>query len=288
VRPDLHIDLYSRQFDASFLGAECEPLGVKAPFPPWQPVESFGLPDLKPVVGLDLGRLDDRLRLKREFELLNRRLEKAIDDVGRGERNRQAFELLSSGSAATAFDLSREEDRVRDRYGRNAWGQGALLCRRLIEAGVTFVTLNTDSSSNMWDNHGGLEAYLKLIAPMYDRMLTALLEDLAERGLAGRVLVLVCGEFGRTPRMNSGGGRDHWGRAGFAVLSGGGLAGGVVVGATTSKGEEPAERPIRPSEILATVYRHLGIDPATFFTDRAGRPIPVLSDDAPIRELMSL
>ena len=286
LRPELNIDLYSRQFDASYLDADCGPLNVKTPFPPWQDVKSFELPDLAPVVGLSARRLDDRLELMQRFDSLNGRLDRAVDDRSLDERHRQAFEMLSNGAAQTAFDLSRESSAMRDRYGRNVWGQGALLCRRLIEAGATYVTLNTDSSSNLWDNHGGLEAYLKLIVPMYDRMLTALVEDLGERGLSERVLVLVCGEFGRTPKMNAGAGRDHWGRAGFALFSGGGLAGGVVVGATTSKGEEPADRPISPADILATVYRHLGIDLSQTFPDRLGRPVPVLSGGEAIRELV--
>jgi len=168
----------------------------------------------------------------------------------------------------------------------NVWGQGALLCRRLVEAGVTFITLNTDTSSNMWDNHGGLKKYFELILPLYDRMLTTLIEDLVDRGLFDRVLVLVCGEFGRTPLFNAKGGRDHWGRAGFALLGGAGIRGGTIVGATTSNGEEPADRPLLPADILATVYHLLGIDVHRQFVDNVGRPISILSEGAPIAELL--
>ena len=138
----------------------------------------------------------------------------------------------------------------------------------------------------MWDHHGNLKQGLDRQLPAYDQMLAALLDDLVDRGLYNRVLVIVCGEFGRTPRMNERGGRDHWGRAGFILMGGGGVKGGQIVGATTLKGEEPVTRPITPADLLATVYHVLGIDPARQFIDQRGRPAAVLSEGQAITELL--
>src|SRR5262249_43080795 len=181
---------------------------------------------LELLPGIDVTRLDDREQLRQRFDALNRRLQ---DDsvMGRIDQfQQQALELVSSDAARVAFDLEREDPRLRDRYGRNAWGQGVLLCRRLVEAGGTVITLNTDSFSGQWDSHGKLQPAFDQMLPVYDRMLAALLDDLADRGLLGRVLVLVWGEFGRTPKINKDAGRDHWGAAGFVLLGGGGLRGG--------------------------------------------------------------
>jgi uncharacterized protein (DUF1501 family) len=156
----------------------------------------------------------------------------------------------------------------------------------MVEAGVTVATLNTDAYSGQWDNHGQIKTALDTMLPVYDQMLTALVEDLTERGLYERVLVLVWGEFGRTPKINPSAGRDHWGRSAFCLLGGGGLRGGVVVGSTNPRGEDPKDRPILPADVLATVYRVLGIDQEAELTDSLGRPSKVLAAGEPIRELL--
>jgi hypothetical protein len=246
----------------------------------------FELPNVQLMPGLDVARLESRAELGRHLDGLRRRLDRPAAFGRLDEFQEQARQLVSSDATRQAFDLSREAPRLRDRYGRNTWGQGLLLCRRLVEAGVTFVTLNTDAYSGIWDTHAKLKPESDKMLPAYDQMLSALLDDLVSRGLYERVLVLVWGEFGRTPKMNNQAGRDHWGPAGFALLGGAGIRGGVVVGSTTARGEEPNERPVGPEDILATVYHVLGIDPDTEFPDKTGRPIKVLSTGAPVRELL--
>src|SRR5262249_47230858 len=156
--------------------------------------------------GMTLDRLSDRDRLRRNFDRLSGRLEQSARAGGLEQHRLRALELVSSPAARTAFELERESPRMRGRHGRNAWGRGLLLWRRLVEAGVTVVTLNTDAFSGQWDNHARLKPAYDEMLPVYDQMLSALLEDLSARGLYERVLVLVWGEFGRTPRMNGGGG----------------------------------------------------------------------------------
>jgi len=297
IAPDpMGFPIFPRIFDAAFLGPRYNPLRVESARKKADPGRltldnligkvHFTTPQLELRPGMTLERLDDRERLRRDFDRLNARLSRspAVDRLD--QHQRRALELVSSSAARTAFDLEREDPRLRDRYGRNAWGQGLLLCRRLVEAGVTFVTLNTDSYSGQWDNHGALKPAFDEMLPVYDRMLTALIEDLTDRGLYDRVLVLVWGEFGRTPKINPGGGRDHWGRAAFALLGGGGVRGGTVIGSTTPRGEDPNDRPLWPGDVLATVYRVLGIDPEGERPDAFGRPIKLLSTGEPIRELL--
>lgn len=212
-----------------------------------------------------------------------------------------AIQLMSSPKAAEAFDLSREDEVLRDRYGRHLWGQGCLLARRLAEAGTAVISLsiNTPKSGDdftNWDDHilnagrpGHFAHYMKHRLPYLDQCLSTLIEDIFQRNLDRRILVVAMGEFGRTPRLSqnaSGTGRDHWPQAYTALLSGGGLKMGQVVGATNSKSEYPTERPCTPQDLLATIYRHLGIDPTFSFMDLRGRPIPILGSGEPIRELI--
>jgi hypothetical protein len=245
----------------------------------------FSVPSFEAVPGMDSLRIGDRVALNAQLDRLSRALDYGGTMDALDHFQWQALQMLTSGAARNAFDLDQEPAEIRDRYGHNAWGQGALLCRRLVEAGATFVTLNTDSFSGQWDNHGNLAAQYREMVPVYDQVLSALFDDLVERGIYERVLVLVWGEFGRTPKINAGAGRDHWGPAAFALLGGGGLRGGTIVGSTTAHGETPRDRPLWPADILATVYRVLGIDPTLQFPDHAGRPIPVLPDGEPIHEL---
>ncbi|MEX2286178.1 MAG: DUF1501 domain-containing protein [Planctomycetaceae bacterium] len=284
VLPELPIETYSRQFNAAYLGKSFNPFEVRMPFPGYNAGAQFAAHDLQAQPQLDLGRLDRRLNLRQRLDRPGRQFDGNVLGARDYER---AFDVLAATPIRQAFDLSRERPEVRARYGMTVWGQAALLCRRLVEAGATFVTLNTDSSSNMWDNHAGVEKYFRIMLPAYDAMLSALIEDLIERGLYERVIVLVWGEFGRTPRMNAKGGRDHWGKAGCALIGGGGLRVGQVIGATTAKGEEPARRPIGPGDVLATLYRQLGVDTTRQFINHAGRPVPILTDGKPIEELLA-
>jgi len=246
----------------------------------------FTVPNLDLLPGLDLARVHDRSHLQRQLDGLNHALNSGKSSQKFDQYQKRALELLSSEAARQAFDLEREDPRLRQGYGMNIWGQGALLCRRLVEAGVTFVTLNTDSYSGQWDNHVQIKKHLDEMLPVYDQMLTALIDDLVQRGLYERVLVVVWGEFGRSPKINEAGGRDHWGNAGFVLLGGGGLRGGAVVGSTTSRGEVPKERIVWPQDVLATIYHVLGINSGTELPDRLGRPVKILNSGEPIRELL--
>jgi hypothetical protein len=235
---------------------------------------------------LSLDRLEDR----REVLGLIDRLKQSADSPGqaRDASADQAFSLLTSRDVAAAFDINAEPASVRDKYGRHTFGQSALLARRLVEAGVTFVTVNTEP----WDHHataGRLptaEGGKKLIPP-FDAAFASLVEDLHQRALDKRVLVVAMGEFGRTPRMNPEGGRDHWGNVFSVAFAGGGMRTGQAVGKSNARGEYPVDRPLGPQDVTATVFHHLGIDARKVaFPDRAGRPIYLVEDGGPIRELV--
>lgn len=223
-------------------------------------------------------------RLARRQEILGDldRFSSAIENgppAGADSAFEQAYRLISSPEAKRAFDLSAEPDSVRNRYGRRTIGQSCLLARRLIEAGVHFVTV-TDRG---WDTHEALFNRLKEgytggsvgKIPSLDVAYSALLDDLAERGLLDSTLVIVMGEFGRTPKLNPAGGRDHWPRAFSVVLAGGGLRGGIVVGQSDARGESPADRPVTPEDLACTIYHTLGIDPRREFHTSDGRPVLV-------------
>jgi hypothetical protein len=194
----------------------------------------------------------------------------------------QAFEMVTGRRAREAFDIHAEDPRTRDRYGRNAVGQSMLLARRLVEAGVTFVTVRVPG----WDDHQDIKKRMRQKGPAYDCGMAALVNDLYDRGLDRDVLVVAMGEFGRTPRVNKNAGRDHWGAVMSVLLAGGGLRVGQIVGNSNRKGEAPVEQPYRPEHVLAMVYRHLGIDPAQTFEDLSGRPRYVLEDRQLIDELI--
>lgn len=244
---------------------------------------------------------DDRRRLLADFDRMRADLDRDGAVVGTGEVRAAAVQMLTSPAMAKAFDLAGEDPRLRDRYGRHLWGQGCLLARRLTEAGAAVVVIDALAPEPgkplyfSWDDHANaqpgwdLAKGMRWRAPFMDQALSALVEDLYDRGLDKKVLVVACGEFGRTPRVGSANGclgRDHWPDAMSALLAGGGLRTGQVVGSTTAKGEHPKDRPLTPRDLLATVYRHLGIDPRREFKDHAGRPVPVLADGEPIRELV--
>jgi hypothetical protein len=211
----------------------------------------------------------------------------------------QAVELLSGGAAARAFDLSREHEATRERYGRHLAGQQCLLARRLVEAGVGVVAVrfspdgrgDYDRTMIGWDDHavhGNIFEIMRQRGPQFDQSLSALVEDLEQRGMQDDVLLVVMGEFGRTPRIHvhkGCPGREHWGPAGCALVYGGGLTMGQVIGSTNDKGENPLDRPLTYQDLLATMYGALGINPAHTFVNQSGRPVPILPEGGPISEL---
>jgi hypothetical protein len=249
--------------------------------------DGFSVRNLKPPGGLTVERLSDRRGLRRAFDDLRRHTDATGLADAMDQFERRAYELVTGPEVRKAFDLSSEDPKLRERYGRNHWGQCTLLARRLAEAGVTFTTVHMGG----WDHHWNLKEGMQSNLPIVDGAVASLFEDLSSRGLLEKVLVVVCGEFSRTPRMNDGSGqgtpgRDHWGDAMFCVLGGGGLRGGVVVGSTDARGERPKDRPLTPADIHATIYHVLGVDPTIHFLDHAGRPVPVLDHGEPIRELI--
>ncbi|GIW95142.1 MAG: hypothetical protein KatS3mg110_3183 [Pirellulaceae bacterium] len=296
-----HIDVFS--FGSAYLGPETHPFTVPGdPSRPEFQVHNLCLhPDLA-------GRLEDRRLLLAGFD----RLAKEIDGSGvmdaLDEFNRRAIELLTSPRVRQAFDLSQESPAIREKYGRHAWGQRALLARRLIEAGSSFVTVvmeNPLPSGGLpkyavynWDSHA-VNCHIfddfRLRAPYFDQAVTALIEDVYLRGLDHHVMIIVTGEFGRTPRINPAvgtqtgvmqPGRDHWPQAMSVVVAGGRMRTGQVVGATNARGEYPKERPLTPNDLWATMFRHLGIDIHHTFPDHAGRPMPILPYGQVISELL--
>lgn len=246
-------------------------------------------------------RLRERRSLRDRFDVLRRDVDSRQQINSTDEFRELAFQVLSSDRIASAFDLSREDARLRDRYGSTMWGQGCLLARRLAEAGTAVITLELNSPYSgpeytNWDDHienagrpGHFADYMSRRLPPLDQCLSALIQDIHARGLDERILVVVMGEFGRTPRLSHnvrGTGRDHWPDAMTVLFSGGGLRMGQVVGSTNSRGEFPSARPYTPKDVLATIYRHLGIDITRSFLDPTGRPIPILSEGSAIPELI--
>lgn len=243
----------------------------------------FQVRDLRLMPQVDLARFRNRRDLLQGIDNLRRDVDVLGTAEGYDRFYRDAFEIVTSPQCREAFDIHREEPRLRDRYGRDSWGQSALLARRLVESGVTFVTVNMGG----WDTHGNNFQSLRTgLLPRYDRALSALIEDLSDRGLDRRVLVVTYGEFGRTPRINSQAGRDHWPGAMSVVFAGGGLRMGQVIGSTDARAEYPATRACSPQDVLATIYHVLGIDYRHEFHDAAQRPIPILNDGRPIEELV--
>jgi hypothetical protein len=269
-----------------------------AQYNPFQPggdpnAPNYAVQNLNLAAGLSLPRLEDRRGLARHFDDARRSLERDGTARAMDRFSQDAFDFVTGPTARRAFDVGREDPRQRDRYGRHTFGQSTLLARRLVEAGSTFVTVHFGG----WDHHWDLQAGMENNLPQVDSAVAALFEDLQDRGLLGRVLVVLCGEFSRTPRMNDGGnggaprsrgtpGRDHWGNSMFCLLGGGGLRGGQVVGSTDRLGTAPHTRPLTPSNIHATIYRVLGIDPRLQLLDPSGRPVNVLDDPEPVRELL--
>jgi hypothetical protein len=260
------------------------------------------------VEGLDLApevaaRLGTRARLLDQFDGLRRSIDKSRAVDAMDEFDRRALGILLSPKARRAFDLSHEDPRLRDRYGRHPYGQRALLARRLVEAGCSFVTMVLETPVlpgaayptgviYNWDSHavnGHIFDDARFRFPFYDQAVTALVEDLYDRGLDRRVLLIVTGEFGRTPRITydkGRPGRDHWPDAMSMLVAGGGMRTGQVIGSTDRRGERPHDRPLTPNDLWATMYRHLGIDFTASIPDLTGRPMPILPFGDAIEELL--
>jgi hypothetical protein len=232
---------------------------------------------------LTLNRLDTRRDLLAALDHQKQIIDNDGVSASLDQFTRQAFEMLTTDRAREAFDLTKESESMRDRYGRTLTGQSLLLARRLVESGVTFVTVRMNES---WDDHGNIAGAMRKKGPAFDRGLAALVSDVYERGLDQDVMIVAMGEFGRTPRVNKSGGRDHWGGVMSVMMSGGGLRVGQIIGSSTAKGEVPHDNPYRPENVLATMYRHLGIDPSNTFDDLTGRPRYILERRELIQELV--
>lgn len=260
----------------AYLGAGCAPLEAHGP----------ARRDMGLQPALTANRLRDRRALLSAFDTLRRDLDgrgtlAALDHI-----ERQAFQLLLGKKARAAYDLGLEDRRVVERYGPGL-GEQLLLARRLCEAGAAFVTVEWSGTGKRygWDNHRGVFDFLDRNLPVLDHAVATFVDDVAQRGLSKRILLVVMGEMGRTPKVNERAGRDHWPQVMFALLAGGGLKMGQTVGRSSTKGEVPVTRPLGARDLLATLYHVLGIDPRRTFT-AGGRPLPILPDGKPIAELV--
>lgn len=281
------IGLVPGYFGAHMLGAQYNPFQSGDPS-----AANFRVTNLSLPQGLNIERLQDRRGLLQHFDNAKRQFDFA-DSAARDRFQEEAFEFITGPTARRAFDINQEDPRLRDRYGRHTWGQSTLLARRLVEAGSTFVTVHFGGWDHHWDLKAGYTNYL----PKVDAAVASLFTDLDERGLLDTTLVVLCGEFSRTPKMNDGGnggpagsmgtpGRDHWGDSMFCLLGGGGVKGGQIVGSTDRNGARPHTRAVTPANIHATIYDVLGIDPTLQLLDPSGRPVNALDDPTPISELL--
>jgi hypothetical protein len=275
-----------------FLGKAQDPFALMAD--PSKP--NFRVPDLLPPDQISVARLDRRQKMREIVEGAAKQFEASEDARLLDDNFHAAYRLMTSPQAREAFDLSKEPQAVRERYGLNRFGQCCLLARRLVENGVRFVTINTfltvfDETS--WDIHGSkpftsIEGMKTVVCPMYDQGYSALIEDLHQRGLLDDTLVAGLSEFGRTPKVNPAGGRDHWPQCFTVSFAGGGVKGGRVVGASDTIGAFPAERPVKPGDIVATIFHSLGLDHEMHLPGPAGRPFALTDFGTdPIKELFT-
>ena len=276
--------------DGGFLGKAYDPFVLNAD----PSKKDFKVPDLLPPQQIGEARLQRRRELRQIVDDTVKNFE-ASDSARLMDANfASAYRLMTSAKAREAFDLAREPAKVRERYGMTRFGQSCLLARRLVEAGVRFVTINTFITvfdEITWDTHGSkpftsIAGMKEIVAPMYDQGYSALIEDLFQRGMLENTLVTNLAEFGRTPRVNPAGGRDHWPHCWTVYFAGGGVQGGRVVGKSDEIGAYPVERPVKPSEIVATIYHSLGLKLDTELPGPQGRPFPLVDYGAhEIREL---
>jgi uncharacterized protein (DUF1501 family) len=239
------------------------------------------VPDVTWPVGVSGKRFGRRRKFAEELGREFRKTRGADVQAAVDRFTAKSYDLIRSPQAQAAFDLGREEAKTRDRYGRSQFGQRLLLARRLVEAGVPFVAA-TDFE---WDDHQGIFPKLRQKLPVVDQGLSGLVADLDERGLLSSTLVIVMGEFGRTPKINAMQGRDHWPNAFSVLLAGGGVRGGQVIGASDAEGAFPVERPVTPEELFHSIYVLLGIDPLKMLPSTGGREIEIVRGGAFIKEL---
>jgi hypothetical protein len=265
---------------AAYLGASYNPFAPDND--PNSP--SFQVHNLKLPGRIDAGRLQRRRELLQDLDRIRRDIDTRGDMHGLDTFYRDGMEMVTNTKAQNAFDIHREPDKLREQYGRNDLGQCCLLARRLVEAGVTFVTIQAGGG---WDTHGNNFRELKdKLLPKYDKAVAALVSDLYDRGLQNEVLVMAMGEFGRTPRINPQAGRDHWPGAMSILYAGGGLKMGQAIGTTDTKAEYPTSKTATPGCVLSTMYHVLGIDYRHAFYDQAQRPMPILNEGEPIADLI--
>ena len=281
----------TRYHGAAYLGTGLDPLVVQDDpnGPSFRPPQLSVEDALRP-------RFQERLNLLQQFDGLRRDLDSTGQVQALDQFQHEAARILTSSAARQAFAIEQEDQRLRDRYGRHALGQRCLLARRLIEAGARIVTIDfpcvPGQKAFSWDDHASVWNIfdeMRIRLPVLDQVVSALIEDLHQRGLSDDVLLLVMGEMSHTPRLsnfNGQPGREHWARSMSVFLSGGGLPMGQVIGSTNSRGEEPRDRPATPTDFQATLYRYLGIPLGTHFTDLTGRPVPLLPTGTPLRELV--
>lgn len=269
----------SRSGGPNFLGAQYAPFEV--PNDPNN--KNFRVRDVALPDGVTGERFEHRQGVRRRVDQLVRITDAAAADPVRAldEYYSQGQDLMMSASAQAAFNIHAESDEVRQAYGRNSFGQRALLSRRLVEAGVPFIVLNEGG----WDHHGGLFKSCEKRLPEFDNTIATLITDLSDRGLLDSTMVIVLGEFGRTPKINKDAGRDHWSNAMSVLMAGAGIPGGLIVGATDRQGYSAVERVLSPENFVSTVYRKMGIDPNMVLYTPQGRPAHLVSDPEPISEL---
>ncbi|MGV3724782.1 MAG: DUF1501 domain-containing protein [Actinomycetota bacterium] len=246
--------------------------------------DNWKVTNLSLQADVNLDRLGRRRTLLDAVDSLARKVDGSQDLKSMDSFYQRAAQMVLSEEARTAFDLRRETDATKERYGKkDRFGMQALLARRLVEANVRFVMLNLGG----WDHHGKIFESCDRVLKPYDQAIAALLTDMKDRGLLDETLVAIYGEFGRTSKVNKDAGRDHWAHAGSMIFAGAGVRGGQVIGATDEKGEYVTERPVRPAEVAATIYQALGVNYHANLATPSGRPVPILPDTAPIQELWS-
>lgn len=259
--------------NAAWLGGAYDPFRVRSG-------SSYGNTMLQNMeLKIEPGRLSDRAHLLTALDKMNRSLDQSGSMDNMDEFHKQAVNVVR-GQAKEAFDLEQEDPKLREKYG-SGLGEELLLARRLCERGAGFVTLN----NGYWDHHGGILPGIQNLCPPLDQAVAAYIEDVEQRGLLDDILLVITSEFGRTPRINGGPGRDHWGPLNNFVVIGGGLKMGQVIGASDIKGAYPTQRPVTPQDYMATVFRVLGIEPTLQYIDPAGRPRYIVENGEPIAEL---
>ncbi len=244
--------------------------------------DKFSVRDVALPGGLTMERLDERRTLLQAVDTAFKRFDNTAEARSRDEFYQRAYDMISSPEAKKAFNIQEEKKEVRERYGRHTFGQGCLLARRLVEAGVRFVTV----SHGGWDTHSdNAKASKGRLVPPLDQGMSALIEDLHQRGLLKDTLVVCMGEFGRTPQINPLAGRDHWPNTGCAVFAGAGVPGGQVIGQTDEKGADPKDRKVSPQDIATTLYAKLGVHSDKFYTTPQDRPVKIVDGGTYIKEL---